>query len=100
VTLEHMQQQFARAMRQEISFAELETYLKKYNLLPSSFSAAAGQPAAAATAGQQRSPPPPLLQQQQGGKDSSGGLEDMQTIEMALPSPSGYKRSGSDADGS
>lgn len=77
VTLEDMQQQFARAMRQEISFAELEEYLKRYNLLPS------GQPINPAEQQQQASPA--------GGaagvkiKDGSGGLEDMQTIEMALP---------------
>ncbi len=88
VTLEQMQQQFARAMRQEITFGELESFLKQHNLLPS------GQPAPGG-------PSPPMQQQQQAGgaaaangpapklQAGSGGLEDMQVIQQALPSASG-----------
>ena len=89
VTLEQMQQQFARAMRQEITFGELESFLKQHNLLPS------GQPAPGG-------PGAPTQQQQQPGaapaangpaapklQAGSGGLEDMQVIQQALPTASG-----------
>lgn len=89
VTLEQMQQQFARAMRQEISFAELEAYLKQYNLLPSGSGGGAAGAAAAAMAGMAGA-----FAGAAGacGKDLSGGLDDMQTIEQALPSGSDFNK--------
>jgi hypothetical protein len=84
ITLEQMQQQFARAMRQEISFAELEVFLKQYNLLPSGQPANGGTGpqaamAAMAAAAGGMGPAPDM------DRDGSRGLEDMQTIERALP---------------
>ena len=81
VTLEQMQQQFARAMRQEITFGELESFLKQHNLLPSGQPAPGGPSPPADVAAAANGPAPKL-------QAGSGGLEDMQVIQQALPSAS------------
>lgn len=98
VSMEEMQGMFAKAARQEISYAELEAFLKVHNLLPPG--GGGGSAAASQSAGKQEqqllpAQAAPAVEDSQsegmGMEPSFGpdvaarGLEDMKSIEMAMP---------------
>ena len=102
VSQEQMQLMFQRALRQEITYEQLEAFLKQHNLLPSGPSAAlasaaaaggmaaswAGPPSAAPVPAALPAPPPaakPAGPPSVGGVEPSFGLEDMKSIEVGLP---------------
>eukprot|EP00887_Chlorella_sp_A99_P000045 scaffold16.g45.t1 len=108
VTMEQMQAMFQRAVRQEIPYSELETFLRQHNLLPQGGQAEGGggggagaaagaapggqsAPAAAGAVGVAPAPAPAPAPSDEPapspsvGTEPSLGLEDMNSIELTLP---------------